>query len=131
MSQYPMYPTQLSYLPAAPMYGYPANYPYMLPAAMYPGTQGQAQAQTQASMITQQQQSQIQSQIQSQASQETGADTSKEAGARQEMVTVSSSVGEESEDRSEYIEELTREKEALGETGNSHAKRLIDRGNNT
>ena len=124
MSQYPMYPTQLSYLPAAPMYGYPANYPYMLPAAMYPGTQGQAQ--TQASMITQQQQTQIQSQ----AGQETGADTSKEAGARQEMVTVSSSVGEESEDRSEYIEELTREKEALGETGNSHAKRLIDRGNN-
>ena len=121
MSQYPMYPPQLSYLPS-PMYGYPANYPYMLGAAIYPGTQ----AQSQASMITQQQQ---QTQIQSQASQETGGDTGKEAGARQpETVTVSSSVAEESEERSEYIEELTREKEALGETGNSHAKRLIDRG---
>ena len=127
MSQYPMYPTQLSYLPTAPMYGYPANYPYMLPAAMYPGTQG-TPAQNQASMVQAQQQQQQQTQIQTQVSQES-VDTSKEAGPRQEMVTVTSSVGEESEDRSEYIDELTREKEALGETGNSHAKRLIDRGN--
>ena len=126
MSQYPMYPTQLSYLPTAPMYGYPANYPYMLPAAMYSNTQGAA-VQSQASLVQVQQQQQTQ--IQSQVSGETG-DTSKETGARPESVTVSSSVGEESEDRSEYIEELTREKEALGETGNSHAKRLIDRGNN-
>ena len=126
MSQYPMYPTQLSYLPTAPMYGYPANYPYMLPA-MYSSTQGAA-TQSQASLVQAHQQQQTQ--IQAQVSGETG-DTNKEAGARPEAVTVTSSVGEESEDRSEYIEELTREKEALGETGNSHAKRLIDRGNNT
>ena len=120
MSQYPLYPTQLSYLPTAQMYGYPANY-CMLPA-MYPGSQAQAQAQA-----TAQSQAMVQTQQQTQVSQESN-DTSKEAGARQEMVTVSSSVGEESEERSEYIEELNREKELLGEKDNNHAKRLIDRG---
>ena len=54
-------------------------------------------------------------------------------------MTVSSSVSDNtgvgdnvstvSDDRAEYIEELSREKEILEQKDNCHAKRLLDRGN--
>ena len=137
MSQYPMYPsTQLSYLPAActtPMYTYPANYMAMLPA-MY------GNGMTAGNMVQQQQQHPQQT-VSPQAV-VTGntslVDDNSQSKDSRETVTVSSSVSDNagapdnvstvSDDRTEYIEELSREKEILEQKDNCHARRLIDRG---
>ena len=134
MSQYPVYPTQLSYcqLPPGPaLYpGYPASYMSMLPAM----SQYLAPTTT-TTMSHHQQQHQVASTGQVQV-------VPPDQGQVQVQDTVTSSVGgceggagagESSpgleSDRQEYVEELSREREAMDQrTDSSHAKRLIDRG---
>ena len=134
MSQYPVYPTQLSYcqLPPGPaLYpGYPASYMSMLPAMsqyLAPTTtttmshhQGQVASTGQVQVVTPDQ-GQVQVQVQDTV-------TSSVGGCEGGAGAGESSPGLES-DRQEYVEELSREREAMDQrTDSSHAKRLIDRG---
>ena len=141
MSQYPVYPaTQLSYLPTActtPMYTYPANYMAMLPA-MY----GNGMTATHGNMGQVPQQTPAHQTVSTPPGTMTTGNTSlvedSPSKDSRESVTVSSSVSDNtgapdnvstvSDDRTEYIEELNREKEILEQKDNCHARRLIDRG---
>ena len=142
MSQYPVYPTQLSYcqLPPAPaLYpGYPASYMSMLPAM----SQYLAPTTTTTMSHHHHQQHQQQAGQVATTGQVQGVTPDQGQGQLQVQDTVTSSVGGceggagagdtspglES-DRQEYVEELSREREAMDQrTDASHAKRLIDRG---
>ena len=136
MSQYPaMYPTQLSYLPQAGMYAtaaYPANY-CMLPA-MYGSS---------AAGLNMSSQHSVASTLTSTPSAASAAGGTGEHENKEAVMTVSSSVADYipsvcdntsnvsliADDKTEYLEELNKEKENLEQKDNSHAKRLIDRGN--
>ena len=141
MSQYPVYPTQLSYcqLPPAPaLYpGYPASYMSMLPAM------SQYLAPTTTTTMSHHHHQQQAGQVAT-TGQVQGVTPDQGQGQLQVQDTVTSSVGGceggagagagdtspglES-DRQEYVEELSREREAMDQrTDASHAKRLIDRG---
>ena len=128
MSQYPMYPTQLSYLPAAGMYAtYPTAANYCMMPAMYGGmaTAGHHPAQTSA--------------VPPPSSPDDAGQSKDRDGSAGAVMAVSSSVADFApacdnvslvgDDRAEYIEELNREKENLEQKDSAHAKRLIDRGN--
>ena len=140
MSQYPVYPTQLSYcqLPPGPaLYpGYPASYMSMLPAMsqyLAPTTtttmshhqqQHQVASTGQVQVVTPDQ-GQVQVQVQDTVTSSVGGC---EGGAGAGAGAGESSPGLES-DRQEYVEELSREREAMDQrSDSSHAKRLIDRG---
>ena len=136
-----MYPTQLPYMQTAPMYSYPANY-CMLPA-MYGST------------LVPQQQKMMFDNGNTMTSVSSNGDVSNRspvAGTDElslvkdrtnSSVTVVSSSDSDnvtsdgadttalpsSEDRSGYIEELNKEKEALTKKDNYHASRLLDQGN--
>ena len=115
------------------MYTYPANYMAMLPAMYGNGMT--------AGNLVQQQQQHPQQTVSPQAV-VTGntslVDDNSQSKDSRETVTVSSSVSDNagapdnvstvSDDRTEYIEELSREKEILEQKDNCHARRLIDRG---
>ena len=136
-----MYPTQLPYMQtAAPMYSYPANY-CMLPA-MYGST-----------LVPQQQKMMFDngSPTMTSVSNVDVTNRSPVAGTDElslvkdrsnSAVTVVSSSDSDNvtsdgadttvaaiEDRSGYIEELSKEKETLNKKDNYHASRLLDQGN--
>lgn len=127
MSQYPMYPTQLSYLPAAGMYAtYPTAANYCMLPAMYGGMTSAAHHQPQTT-------------VQASSSSDEASQSRDREGSAGAVTAVSSSVADFApacdnaslvgDDRAEYIEELNREKDNLEQKDSAHAKRLIDRGN--
>ena len=115
------------------MYTYPANYMAMLPA-MYGN--GMTATHGNIGQVTQTQHQTVSTPAMATANTSLVDDSQSKDG--RETVTVSSSVSDNSgapdnvstvsDDRTEYIEELSREKEILEQKDNCHARRLIDRG---
>ena len=123
MSQYPMYPTQLSYLPAAGMYAtYPTAANYCMLPTMYGG------------MATAAAHHQPQTTVQPSSSSDDTSQSKDREGSAGAVMAVSSSVADYApacdnvslvgDDRAEYIEELNREKDNLEKKDSAHAKRV-------